>query len=199
MKASFNGCVLAESVDIIYVDGNPYFPREAMHVQYFRDSRHTTVCGWKGKARYWDLIVDDQILTNVAWSYETPKPNAEAIRYRFSFYSGKGVVVAWWNWISDQWSLNNSCDLRAIGFFLFITLNRHLWLFRIDSDDPLIVYCAMFGLIVGIWLINHLTPWDRLCNSQKRVKLCIVSFVMIFKRIRSPSCDLITMTMPMTN
>ena len=94
MKAIFNGSVLAESDDIVYVDGNAYFPREAMHVQYFRDSRHTTVCGWKGKARYWDLIVDDQILTNVAWSYETPKPDAEAIRYRFAFYSGKGVVVA---------------------------------------------------------------------------------------------------------
>ena len=94
MKAIFNGSVLAESDDIVYVDGNAYFPREAMHVQYFRDSRHTTVCGWKGKARYWDLIVDDQILTNVAWSYETPKPDAEALRYRFAFYSGKGVVVA---------------------------------------------------------------------------------------------------------
>ena len=94
MKAIFNGSVLADSDDIVYVDGNPYFPRESMQVQYFRDSRHTTVCGWKGKARYWDLIVDEQILTNVAWSYETPKPDAEAIRYRFAFLSGKGVDVS---------------------------------------------------------------------------------------------------------
>ena len=93
MKAVFNGSVLAESNDIVYVDGNAYFPREAMQTQYFRDSRHTTVCGWKGKARYWDLIVDNQIITNMAWSYETPKPDAEEIRYRFAFYSGKGVDI----------------------------------------------------------------------------------------------------------
>jgi uncharacterized protein (DUF427 family) len=29
----------------------------------------------------------------VAWSYETPKPDAEEIRYRFAFYSGKGVDI----------------------------------------------------------------------------------------------------------
>jgi|TARA_B110000003_G_scaffold212787_1_gene211791 uncharacterized protein (DUF427 family) len=94
MKAIFNGSILAISDDIVYVDGNAYFPRDALHLQYFRDSRHTSVCGWKGTARYWDLIVDDQIITNVAWSYETPKPDAEAIRYRVAFYSGKGVVVS---------------------------------------------------------------------------------------------------------
>ena len=111
MKAVFNGNILAESDDIVYVDGNPYFPREAMYDQYFRDSRHTTVCGWKGKARYWDLIADDQIITNVAWSYETPKPDAEAIRYRVAFYSGKGIIISWWIWATfvfskKRWSLN---------------------------------------------------------------------------------------------
>lgn len=100
MKAICNDNILAESDDIVYVDGTPYFPRESMHVQYFRDSRHTTVCGWKGTARYWDLIIDDQITMNVAWSYETPKPDAEAIRNRVAFYSGKGVVVSWKLWAS---------------------------------------------------------------------------------------------------
>lgn len=41
------------------------------------------------------LIADDQIITNVAWSYETPKPDAEAIRYRVAFYSGKGIIIFW--------------------------------------------------------------------------------------------------------
>ena len=57
MQAIFNGTVLAESDDIVMVDGNPYFPREAMNTEFFRDSRLTTVCGWKGTARYWDLVV----------------------------------------------------------------------------------------------------------------------------------------------
>ena len=81
--------------DIVYAYGNPCFPREAMHDQYFRDSRHTTVCGWKGKARYWVLIANNQIITNVACSYETPKPYAESIRYRVAFYSEMGTVSRW--------------------------------------------------------------------------------------------------------
>ena len=91
MKAICNNVVLAESTDIVMVDGNPYFPRDAMRAEFFRDSRLTTVCGWKGTARYWDVVVDGKVFSNVVWSYETPKPAAEAIRERFAFYRGKGV------------------------------------------------------------------------------------------------------------
>ena len=93
MRAIFNGTVLAESDDIVVVDGNPYFPREAMRTEFFRESSHTTVCGWKGEARYWDVVVDGQEVANVVWSYDFPKPDAERIRERFAFYRGRGIVV----------------------------------------------------------------------------------------------------------
>ena len=51
MQAILNGTVIAESDDIVMVDGNPYFPRSAMRTEYFRESTHSTVCGWKGTAR----------------------------------------------------------------------------------------------------------------------------------------------------
>ena len=91
MKAVFNNVVLAESTDIVTVDGNPYFPRASMNKEFFKESSFTTVCGWKGTARYWDVEVDGQVLSNVVWSYDTPKPAAEEIRERFAFYRGKGV------------------------------------------------------------------------------------------------------------
>lgn len=94
MKAVLKGTVLAESDDIVMVDGNPYFPRSAMRQEFFRDSSHTTVCGWKGTDRYWDVVLADQVITNAVWSYETPKPDAETIRERFSFYRGKGVELS---------------------------------------------------------------------------------------------------------
>tara|TARA_B100000073_G_C23412140_1_gene443653 strand:- start:52 stop:354 length:303 start_codon:yes stop_codon:yes gene_type:complete len=94
MKAVLNGTVLAESDDIVMVDGNPYFPRSAMCEKFFRDSSHTTVCGWKGTARYWDVVLDGKAITNAVWSYETPKPEADQIRERFAFYRGKGVEVS---------------------------------------------------------------------------------------------------------
>ena len=93
MQATLNGTVLAESDDIVMVDGNPYFPREAMNAKFFRDSRLTTVCGWKGTARYWDVVVGDQVITNVVWAYDCPKPDAEKIRERFAFYRNKGVTL----------------------------------------------------------------------------------------------------------
>ena len=93
MQAIFNGTVLADSDDIVMVDGNPYFPRAAMAEEFFRASDHTTVCGWKGTARYWDVVVGDQVISNAVWAYDTPKPDAESIRERFAFYRGKGVDV----------------------------------------------------------------------------------------------------------
>ena len=92
MQAILNGTVLAESDDIVMVDGNPYFSREAMNTEFFRDSRLTTICGGKGTARYWDVVVD-QVITNVVWAYDTPKPDAEKIRERFAFYRNKGVTL----------------------------------------------------------------------------------------------------------
>lgn len=94
MQAVFNGTVIAESDDIVMVDGNPYFPRASMNADCFRDSSHTTVCGWKGTARYWDVVVGDQVITNAVWRYESPKPQAEQIRERFAFYRGKGVELS---------------------------------------------------------------------------------------------------------
>ena len=93
MQAIFNGTVLAESDDIVMVDGNHYFPRQAMNREFFRDSRLTTVCGWKGTARYWDVVVGDQVISNAVWAYDNPKPDAESIRERFAFYRGKGVEL----------------------------------------------------------------------------------------------------------
>ena len=93
MRAIFNGRVLADSDDIVIVDGNPYFPRAAMVEDFFRDSVHSTVCGWKGTARYWDVVVGDQVISNAVWAYDNPKPDAESIRERFAFYRGKGVEL----------------------------------------------------------------------------------------------------------
>lgn len=93
MRAIFNSRVLADSDDIVMVDGNPYFPRAAMVEDFFRDSVHSTVCGWKGTARYWDVVVGDQVISNAVWAYDNPKPDAESIRERFAFYRGKGVEL----------------------------------------------------------------------------------------------------------
>ena len=92
MQASWNGQVIAESGDIVKVEGNAYFPPETLSRDYFRPSSHRTVCGWKGEAHYYDVVVDGQVNANAAWFYPDPKAAAEEIRGRVAFW--KGVMVS---------------------------------------------------------------------------------------------------------
>ena len=90
-RAIWNGTVLAESNDTEVVEGNHYFPAESLNTDYFRPSDHTTVCGWKGTASYYDIVVDGQENRQAAWYYPTPKDAAANIKGRIAF--GKGVTV----------------------------------------------------------------------------------------------------------
>lgn len=91
MKATWNGAVVAASDDTVVVEGNHYFPRDAIVGEYFRPTDHRTVCGWKGEAHYFSLLVDGRENENAAWHYPQPKPAAENIRDRVAFW--KGVQV----------------------------------------------------------------------------------------------------------
>jgi uncharacterized protein (DUF427 family) len=91
MKAIWNGVVIAESNDTVVVEGNHYFPADALKREYFRDSNHQTVCGWKGTASYYHIEVNGQRNENAAWYYPTPKEAARNIAGRVAFW--KGVKV----------------------------------------------------------------------------------------------------------
>lgn len=92
MKAIWNGAVIAESDDIVTVEGNAYFPHAAVHQAYLRPSDHHTTCPWKGSASYYSLEVDGQQNANAAWYYPTPKDAAKQIAGRVAFW--KGVQVS---------------------------------------------------------------------------------------------------------
>jgi len=61
VKAIWNGAVLAESDRTIVVEGNHYFPPEAINWQFYQASDTHTVCGWKGVASYYDIQVHGQV------------------------------------------------------------------------------------------------------------------------------------------
>jgi uncharacterized protein (DUF427 family) len=88
MRATWQDIVIAASDDTVVVEGNHYFPREALVHDHFRPSDHTTTCGWKGVAHYYDVLVDGAVNTNAAWYYPDPKPAAEEIRGRVAFWRG---------------------------------------------------------------------------------------------------------------
>jgi uncharacterized protein (DUF427 family) len=90
-KAIWNGQVIAESERFETVEGNIYFPPEALKAEYFKDSPTTTVCGWKGTAKYYSVAVDGKENSDAAWYYPDPKPAARNIAGHVAFWRGVRV------------------------------------------------------------------------------------------------------------
>lgn len=91
MKANWNGQTIAQSEDIVTVEGNAYFPAGSLRQDVIRPSAHTSVCPWKGTAHYYSLEVDGRTNENAVWYYPEPKEAAENIRGRVAFW--KGVTI----------------------------------------------------------------------------------------------------------
>lgn len=91
IRATWNGAVLAESDGCETVEGNQYFPPEAINEEYFRASETHTVCSWKGTASYYDVVVDGKVNKDAAWYYPEPKEAAKQIRNYVAFWRGVDV------------------------------------------------------------------------------------------------------------
>lgn len=91
-KAIWKNTVIAESDATIAFDGNQYFPADSVDAAYRTESDHTSVCGWKGTARYFNIVVDGETNRNAAWYYPAPKSAAEEVTGYVAFW--KGVVVS---------------------------------------------------------------------------------------------------------
>lgn len=92
MKATWNETLIAESEDTIVVEGNHYFPPDAVRQEYLTESDHHTRCPWKGLASYYDIVVEGERNENAAWYYPDPKPDAEQIENYVAFWNGVEVT-----------------------------------------------------------------------------------------------------------
>lgn len=73
--------------------GNHYFPPEKVAMDHLRGGARQYVCPWKGGAKYWDVIVGDEVNENSAWSYPSPKPAAGEIAGYVAFETSKGIRI----------------------------------------------------------------------------------------------------------
>jgi len=73
MQAIWNGVVIASSDDIVTVEGNAYFPQEALDPTCVQPSEHRSVCGWKGEAHYYNVVVKGAVNPNAAWFTRTQR------------------------------------------------------------------------------------------------------------------------------
>lgn len=90
-QAVWNDTVIAKSDDTVVVEGNHYFPPEAVDRQYLEHSDRTTTCPWKGRASYYDVVVDGELNAAAAWYYPEPKDAAAHIRDHVAFWHGVEV------------------------------------------------------------------------------------------------------------
>jgi len=90
-RALWKGKIIAESPDCHEMEGNVYFPPDAVNKEFLRDSDTHTVCPWKGTASYYDVVVDGEVNVDAAWFYPDPKEAAIHIKDYVAFW--RGVTV----------------------------------------------------------------------------------------------------------
>ncbi len=63
-----------------------YIPRSDVDLNVLRPSPGQSFCEWKGAATYWSLTLPDEQVKNVAWSYERPNRQFNALQGYLAFY-----------------------------------------------------------------------------------------------------------------
>lgn len=92
MKAIWNGTLIAESNDIVEIEGNSYFPLLSVNKGFLKKSDTHTVCPWKGTASYYDLEIEGQTNPDAVLYYPNPSELASSIKNRVAFRKGVQVV-----------------------------------------------------------------------------------------------------------
>lgn len=88
VTARWNGHVIAKSDETVVVEGNHYFPIDAVADGVLEPSSTRSLCPWKGIASYFDVVDDDVRCPNGAFTYRHPSPFARRIKGRVSFWNG---------------------------------------------------------------------------------------------------------------
>jgi uncharacterized protein (DUF427 family) len=70
-----------------------YVPREDVQMERLRATSFHTTCPFKGEASYWSVDIDGQSHDGIAWSYETPIPDAGEIAGLLSFYPDRARIT----------------------------------------------------------------------------------------------------------
>ena len=86
------GVVIAEtgrSVRTLETSHPPsyYIPQADIAMAALRRSRGGSFCEWKGSAIYYDVVIGDVVLRDVAWSYPDPTAPFAMLKDHIAFYA----------------------------------------------------------------------------------------------------------------
>lgn len=89
MQAHIGETVIAETTaeELVQIEGNLYFPPDAVKWNFFEDSSTPYTCPWKGKAQHWSVRTPTGPHADAAWSYPVLRPSAiDRVGVDFSGY-----------------------------------------------------------------------------------------------------------------
>ncbi|MCC6496382.1 MAG: DUF427 domain-containing protein [Propionibacteriaceae bacterium] len=83
-------CGTAESWQVLETSHPPtyYLPRSAFREGVLVPGAGSSVCEWKGAARYVDLVAGGRRAQRAGWYYPNPSPGFEAIAGHLAVYAG---------------------------------------------------------------------------------------------------------------
>lgn len=93
MKAIWKDQTIAEAdkADLIYIEGNWYFPPASVKQEFLQKSDTPYTCPWKGVCQYFNVRQGDDLSQDNAWSYPEPKQSGiDQVKKDFTNY------VAFW-------------------------------------------------------------------------------------------------------
>ena len=91
-------------VETAWRAGLTYLPLADVDAGRLQAAARTTVCEWKGAARYLDYADGDHRIPAIGWTYPGPNPDYRAIRDHVAFYAGL---------VDEAWVGDDPANLRS--------------------------------------------------------------------------------------
>jgi uncharacterized protein (DUF427 family) len=93
LRVMFGGVTIAETtrgLRVLETHHAPayYIPPEDVLMSALVPSARESQCEWKGRAAYFDIVLDTRRSRNAAWCYPAPVPRFAALKDHLSFYAG---------------------------------------------------------------------------------------------------------------
>ena len=64
-----------------------YIPLDDIEPDILRRASGSSLCEWKGAAVYFDVVMGDEVIERVGWSYPTPTPAFDLLKDHVAFYA----------------------------------------------------------------------------------------------------------------
>ncbi len=94
VRVEFGGEIIADSnraMRVLETSHPPtyYIPPEDVNFEFLEEMSRSTMCEFKGRAKYYTVRVGDEVADSAAWAYPDPTPTFRDIQDYVTFYASK--------------------------------------------------------------------------------------------------------------